>query len=150
MDSILLLFKRSKCELILSKTSVDSHICVDIIFLWYIRQCSNEEIKKGLQREWLRHALQAVRISICGVMSTFVYCSQVFPTSVSPSVISYSFHTIPSRQTAKISYGKCDSGISGMNLDVIYVVSVFVLKLKRLCSTQMERVLYHFPQVLYA
>lgn len=70
--------------------------------------------------------------------------------STTPSVISHSFHTAPSSQTAKISYGKCDSGISGMNLNMIYVVRFFVLKLKRLCNAQMERVLNHFPQVLYA
>lgn len=58
--------------------------------------------------------------------------------SMAPSVISCRFHTAPSRQTAKINYGNCDSGISGRNLNVIYVVSFFVLKLKRLCNTQME------------
>lgn len=32
---------------------------------------------------------------------------------------------------SKISYGKSDSGISGMHFNVIYVVSFFVLKLKK-------------------
>lgn len=35
----------------------------------------------------------------------------------------HSLHKAPSRQTAKIIYGKCDSGISGMNLYGIYVTA---------------------------
>ncbi len=49
------------------------------------------------------------------------------PVRTAPSVIPSSSHTAPSRQTAKIIYGKCDSGISGTNLNEIYIASFLVL-----------------------
>lgn len=79
-------------------------------------------------------------------MGTFVFCSHECD-----SICNFLQFSHSTQQTdSEISYGKCDSGISGMNLNMIYVVRFFVLRLKGLCNTQMERVLNHFPQVLYA
>lgn len=69
-----------------------------------------------------------------------VYCCNDDATA--PSMAACSFHPTLEKQTVKVNNAKCDFDMSGLNLNRISAVRVFMLRLKKLCMGRA-----HSPQV---